>query len=110
MNPKTKQQFENILMFAKRVQERMKNISLETFSTDEYLQDAVLFCIGHIGETAKKIPNEEQEKYPQLFWKMMIGLRNRLFHDYYEIDLSKIYEITQEPISQLIKMLESILD
>ena len=39
----------------------------------------------------------------------MIGLRHRLFRDYEEIDFIKIYEITQEPISQLVQNLEAIL-
>jgi uncharacterized protein with HEPN domain len=109
MKPKTKKQLENILLFAKRAQDRAHGVTLESFLADELLQDAVLYCLGQVGETATNIPDDEQDKYPELFWRQMIGLRNRLFHDYEEIDLSRVYAITQEPISQLIKSLESIL-
>jgi len=109
MKPKTISQLTNILMFAKRAQYRVAKITLEEFLSDELLQDAILYCLGQIGETATKIPDEEQERYPQLYWRQMIGLRNRIFHDYEEIDLSRVYAITQEPLSQLVQNLESLL-
>ena len=109
MNPKTKRQLERILTFAKRVRQRTKSVSIETFLNDDFLQDAVVYCLGQMGEIACKIPEEEQEKYPDLFWNQMTGLRHRLFHDYEAIDFSMIYHVTQEPISQMVLKLESIL-
>ena len=49
---------------------------------DDLLQKSVMYCLGQIGEIASNIADEEQEKYPEVFWYQMIGLRNRLFHDY----------------------------
>ena len=109
MKPKTRKQLKNILLFAKKVQKRTADINLDTFLNDELIQDAVLYCLGQIGETATSIPDEEQEKYPELFWRQMIGLRNRLFHDYEEIDLNRVFGITQEPIDRLVKILEILL-
>ena len=109
MNAKTRRQFEQILMFAIRIQNKMKDETLETFLTDEDKQDAILYRLGQIGEVASKISDEEQEKYPSLFWRQMIGLRHRLFHEYQEIDLTQIYAITQQPISSLISELKVIL-
>ena len=110
MKPKTRKQLEKILLFAKKVQSRTVDIDLDTFLNDELVQDAVLYCLGQIGETATNIPDEEQEKYPELFWRQMIGLRNRLFHDYEEIDLTRVFGITEEPIEQLIRVLEMLLE
>ena len=87
----------------------MDNIALETFLNDEFLQDAVLYCLGQMGEIAAKISNEEQEKYPEVFWNQMIGLRHRLFHPYETINLSMVYEITQEPVSALVFNLTKLL-
>jgi len=44
-----------------------------------------------------------------LFWDQMVGLRHRLFHDYEAINFTMVYDITQQPISQLINELEIIL-
>ena len=109
MNNKTQRRLCRMLEFAKKVENRTKNISLDDFIQDELLQEAVMYCIGQIGEIATNIPDEEQEKYPEIYWHQMISLRNRLFHDYEEIVLSRVFEITQEPISQLVQILEEIL-
>ena len=109
MNEKTRGQLELILMFAERIQRMMKSETLEVFLLDEDKQDAILYRLGQVGETASKISDEEQDKYPSLFWRQMIGLRHRLFHDYEVIDFAKVYEITQQPISSLIKELNTIL-
>jgi len=110
MNVQTRERLEQILRFATRIQSSMKAETLEDFLTDEDKQDAIMYRLGQIGETASKISDEEQEKYPKLFWRQMIGLRHRLFHDYEKIDFTKVYTITQEPISQLVENLESILN
>jgi len=109
MNESTKKYLEQILMFAIRIQRVMKSKSLENFLVDEDMQDAVLYRLGQIGEAASKIPDDEQEKYPALFWDSMIGLRHRLFHEYYDISLSRVYDITQQPITDLINELNAIL-
>ena len=109
MNPNTRKLLEQILMFAKRIQKRMNGITLETFLNDDYLQDAVLYCLGQMGETATKISDGEQEKYPEVFWNQMISLRHRLFHTYETINLSMVYEITKEPVSTLVLNLTKLL-
>ena len=109
MKDSTQRRLKRILEFAKKIKKRTENISAEDFLQDEFLQEAVMYCLGQIGEIASNIPDEEQEKYPDIFWYQMIGLRNRLFHDYEEIDLTRVFAITKEPISQLIQRIEELL-
>ena len=109
MNPATRKLLEQILMFAKRTQERTRNVSLEAFLNDELLQDAVLYCLGQMGETASRIPDEEQDKYPEMFWNQMISLRHRVFHRYEALNLSIVYGITQEAVARLVESLERLL-
>ena len=109
MKDNTLKRFKRILEFAKKIEKRTENISLDDFVQDELLQESVMYCLGQIGEIASNIPDEEQEKYPGIFWYQMIGLRNRLFHDYEEIDLTRVFAITQNPITQLIQNLEELL-
>jgi uncharacterized protein with HEPN domain len=109
MNPQTEYRLKRILDFAKRIESRTYGISIETFLSDTLLQDAVVYCLGQIGENASKIDENEQEKYPDLFWGQMIGLRHRLFHEYEDINFSIVYEVTQEPINKLIVEIEKVL-
>jgi uncharacterized protein with HEPN domain len=109
MNDRTLRRIELILDFAYKVKTRTENISRDDFIQDVLLHESVLYCLGQIGEIASNLPDEEQEKYPTIFWYQLIGLRNRLFHDYEKIDLSIVYDITQEPMSQMVQNLEELL-
>ena len=109
MKDSTRRRFNRILEFAQKVKRRTESISMDDFVQDDLLQEAVMYCLGQISEIASDIPDEEQDKYPEVFWYQMVGLRNRLFHDYESVDLTRVYEITQEPISQLIQILEILL-
>ena len=110
MKANTRERFERILAFAKKIKNRTNGVTIEAYLKDELLQESVMYCLGQIGEIASKIPDEEQEKYPNIFWEQMVGLRHRLFHDYEAINFSMVYDITQQPILQLIMALEEILD
>jgi uncharacterized protein with HEPN domain len=109
MRLETRERFARILVFSRKIMERAKGISLKEYLKDEFLQEAVMYCLGQIGEIASKIPDEEQENYPNIFWEQMIGLRHRLFHEYDAINFSMVYDITQRPISQLVDELETLL-
>jgi len=109
MKPDTRERFERILLFSKKVQDRTNGVALEAYLGDELLQESVMYCLGQIGEIASKFSDEEQEQYPHFFWEQMVGLRHRLFHNYDAINFSKVYDITQQPIVQLIGALEALL-
>jgi uncharacterized protein with HEPN domain len=109
MKNNTIDRFEQILRFAKLVKKHCHHVGINDFLENELLQGAVMYYLGQIGETASKIPDDEQEKHPEIFWGQMIGLRHRLFHDYGEINLSEVYKITQVPITQLIENLEKLM-
>jgi uncharacterized protein with HEPN domain len=109
MKDSTQRRFKRILEFAHKVKKRTESMSLEDFVQNDLVQESVMYCLGQIGEITSSIPDEEQEKYPGIFWYQMIGLRNRLFHDYEEIDLTRVFSITQEPITQLIHNIKTLL-
>ena len=110
MKDNTRKRLNRILEFARKVKVRTDGINLDDFKHNDLVQESVLYCLGQIGEIASNISDEEQEEFPGIFWHQMIGLRNRLFHDYEEIDLTRVFAITQEPISQLVQMLEDLLN
>jgi len=109
MKHDTYERLKRILSFSKKVQQRTFNLNLDDFLNDELLQESIMYCLGQIGEIASKISDEEQNKYQNLFWDQMVGLRHRLFHDYEAINFIMVYDITQQPITQLINELELIL-
>ena len=109
MKPDMRERLQRILTFARKIKNRTAGVTLESYLQDELLQESVMYCLGQMGEIASKIPDEEQEKYPNIFWEQMVGLRHRLFHDYEAINFSMVYDITQQPICRLVRELELIL-
>ena len=109
MKDSTRRRLKRMLDFAKKVKKRTEHIGEDDFLQDEFLQESVMYCLGQVGEIASNFPDDVQEEYPGIIWYQLIGLRNRLFHDYEEIDLTRVYAITQEPINQLIRDLEMLL-
>jgi len=78
-------------------------------STDRQLTLALLKCVEIIGEAAARVGEETQQKCSSLPWKDMIGMRNRLVHMYFDIDLSLLWTTVEDDLPVLIRALEQIV-
>lgn len=77
-------------------------------SHDKQLTLALLKCIEIIGEAATRVGEDTRAKYPALPWADMIGMRNRLVHIYFDIDLSLLWTTVADDLPVLIRELEKI--
>ena len=68
---------------------------------DEILQRAFTRSISIIGEASKKLPAEFKEKYPDIEWKSMTGMRDKLIHDYFGIDYEMVWDVAVNKIPLL---------
>ena len=66
-------------------------------------------CIEILGEAASRVSKETQDKYPDIPWQKIIGMRNRLIHAYYEIDLDLVWDTVTRDLPPLISGVEKIL-
>jgi len=99
-----------MLEFSRRIQRRISNTTEETFLADENLQDMVLYAIGQVGENANAVSDDIKKAHPDLLWNAVIGIRNRVFHSYGDIDMTLVYEAAVDHTPLLIRQLESILN
>lgn len=76
---------------------------------DKQLTLALLKCIEIIGEAAVRVGEMTRLKYPALPWADMIGMRNRLVHTYFDIDLSLLWTTVADDLPVLIRELEKIV-
>ena len=83
--------------------------TLDEFYNDTKTQDATIFNISQIGELIKNISIETQEKYKDIEWQMIKGLRNRIIHDYTGINLNNIWYIINFDLDILKEKLEKII-
>ncbi|MCC6502244.1 MAG: DUF86 domain-containing protein [Deltaproteobacteria bacterium] len=79
------------------------------FFKDNQCRDAVVRCIEVIGEAAARLSQECQTEFPQIPWKNIISMRNRLIHAYYDINLDTVWSTVTEDLPPLIGSLEKIL-
>ena len=80
-------------------------LSKGQFEADDKTVDAVLRCLTVIGEAAKRIPESERSAYPEVPWRRITGLRDRVVHDYLGSDLNIVWEVLQEHLPELTRRL-----
>ncbi len=76
-------------------------LSKEDFLKSDQIQDAVFRRLEIIGEAATKLPEDLRQKSPEIPWRDIIGTRNRLIHDYLEIDKDLIWQIIVKHLPEL---------
>jgi uncharacterized protein with HEPN domain len=99
-----------ILSHAREAVEITRNKSRLDLDEDRLLNLALTRLLEIIGEAAKRVPEDLVDKYPELPWMQMIGLRNRLIHGYDNVDFDILWIIVQKDIPELIVQLEKITD
>jgi uncharacterized protein with HEPN domain len=85
-------------------------VSHEEFLSNKLLQDGVIRQLEVMGEAARNLSDDLRNEYPQVPWRQMIGLRNRMIHAYFNVNLQIIWEIVQGDLPDLKRETESILD
>jgi uncharacterized protein with HEPN domain len=83
-------------------------MSFDAFLDDPKAIRAVAFEFTTMGEAARAIPEEIQEKYPEIPWGKMQGIRNVLVHEYFRLDEEILWNASQEDIPPLITALEKL--
>ena len=76
----------------------IKNVDFDSFKTNEILIDSMLFRLIQISENAKKLSEEFTIRNSKIYWPAIIGLRNRIVHDYGNTDLNVIFKTLKEDI------------
>lgn len=81
------------LIFCKRIVEFTKDIEEEDFIQDLKTQAAVMYEISILGEAIRRISPEFYQEYPEIPYKQIIGMRNKLVHDYDGINLLLVWSL-----------------
>lgn len=91
----------HILEAIEKVEKFVGNSSFDDFKNNEQLQSAVVREISVIGEAAKKLSEDFKKSKPIIPWKDVVGMRDKLVHDYFEIDINMVWKTIQENLPDL---------
>ena len=85
----------------------MQDVDVQELNSNEILLDSMLFRMIQISENAKKLSAEYRENASELPWNELIGLRNRIVHDYGSVDLNIVFETLKYDIPELLERLNN---
>jgi len=86
-----------------------KDLSFDDFFDDEILKRAIVRSLEIIGEATKKVDVDQKLKYPDIAWKSMAGMRDRLIHDYMGVNYLIVWDVVKTKIPELQLQIHSIL-
>lgn len=85
------------------------DLTWEAFERSSLHQYAIAKALENIGEAARKVSDETKAAHTEIPWEQIVALRHRIAHDYFSLDLIRIWQIVQEDIPVLIRMIEPLV-
>jgi uncharacterized protein with HEPN domain len=99
-----------MLDHAREAVEMVRNRSRTDLDSDRMLNLALVRLMEVVGEAATRVPEEFRSRHPQIPWRDMADLRNRLIHGYDTVNFDILWAIIQDDLPPLIKQLEAIVE
>ncbi len=91
------------------VEEYLHGVSENQFNNTRLLQDGVIRQIKIVGEAVRHISIDIRKTYPEIPWQDVAGMRDKLIHDYFGVDIEKVWDTVQEDLPILKQQVGGIL-
>ena len=92
------------------IEDFIRNMSFKEFKKDKKTINAVVRSIEVMGEATKNIPKALRNKHKEVPWKKIVGMRDKLIHEYFGIDVEILWKTVTEDIPPLKKFIQNLLE
>lgn len=99
----------HILDSISKIEEYVHRITYEEFMNDSLIQDGTIRQIEIIGEATKQLSEDFRKRYPNIPWKDMARMRDKLIHNYLGVDIDAVWETIERDIPTLKSTVKKIL-
>lgn len=110
MRPDDQARLLDMFVAARKLQRFLSGVSQEQFLNDEEKQFAVLRAIEIIGEAANHVSDETKELIDRVPWDEIHGIRNRIAHAYFAIDLETVWDTVESDLDVLMDILAQYIE
>ena len=100
----------HILDAISRIEEYTKGVKRDHFMGSALVQAGVVRELEIIGEATKRLATRIKNKHPKVPWKKIAGMRDKLIHNYFGVDLDAVWETVERDIPALKSQIESIME
>jgi uncharacterized protein with HEPN domain len=100
---------EDILDAMDKVELLLEGVNYDRFEADFRINFAVVRALEIIGEASKRLPDDLRQRYPAVPWKGMAGMRDRIVHEYDNVDLQIVWDVVMKDIPHIKPQIQQIL-
>lgn len=101
---------QDIVAAADRIASYIENVTRSEFEADQMRIDAVIRNLQIIGEATRQIPDIIRESAPSVAWHNIAGLRNRVIHVYFNVDMDIIWDVVQSKLPPLKTQIQQLIE
>jgi uncharacterized protein with HEPN domain len=101
---------QDILYAIEKAESFVGNMDYIAFEADEKTSFAAVRALEIVGEASKKIPPEMRQEYPDVPWREMSGMRDKLSHDYFGVNLKRVFETVRQDLPPLRASIQKIVE